>query len=63
MNLLPISGNASHAPLRLPAACTQCGGDVSTDTGYADLDGEPFKAYVCAACVAPLLARQPIKED
>lgn len=31
-------------------ACTSCGGDVKTDRGFADLDGEPFKAYLCAGC-------------
>jgi len=27
-------------------------------TGYADLDGPPFSAYVCKACAEKLLAQQ-----
>ncbi len=33
----------------------ECGNVVRDDgTGYADLDGQPFRAYVCRRC-APLL--------
>jgi hypothetical protein len=53
MNLQPIQPDGG--PLFwLPKACSQCGCDVLSSTGYADLDGEPFKAYRCAECL-PLL--------
>jgi hypothetical protein len=58
VNLQPIASNRWTAPLTLPCACQECGGHVQCETGYADRDGEPFKAYVCAACAPPLLARQ-----
>lgn len=36
---------------------SECGHSVHDDgTGYADLDGQPFKAYVCGRCAARLLA-------
>jgi hypothetical protein len=33
-----------------PGAPYVCGARVRSDIGYANLDGVPFKAYVCAAC-------------
>jgi hypothetical protein len=34
----------------------ECGEFVSDDgTGYADLDGAPFKAYVCCRCAERIL--------
>jgi hypothetical protein len=48
MNLQPIWPPVPFSVL--PAACTSCGKDVRTDTGFADLDGPPFKAYMCVAC-------------
>jgi hypothetical protein len=36
------------------AACCDCGTTLTNLTNrlYADLDGEPFKAYLCKACAA-----------
>jgi hypothetical protein len=31
--------------------CQCCGAIVRLDVAYADLDGEPFKAYYCPDCV------------
>jgi hypothetical protein len=47
VNLQPIYPPSQHY---LPSACTSCGGDVRCDNGFADLDGKPYKAYVCAGC-------------
>ena len=34
----------------------ECGAFVSDDgTGYADIEGTPFKAYVCSRCAARIL--------
>ncbi len=30
--------------------CIKCQGKVSSDLAFADLDGEPFKAYYCPDC-------------
>lgn len=30
--------------------CIKCQDKVSSDTAYADLDGEPYKAYYCPDC-------------
>ena len=39
-----------------PGAPYVCGAGVRADTGYADLDGAPFKAYVCGPCAKALMA-------
>lgn len=68
MNLQPVPVNATLAShcdrLRLGrfvlGECTQrlgadCHPVVHDDgTGFADLDGAPFKAYVCGRCAAKL---------
>ena len=34
---------------------TDCGRQIPDDgNGYADLDGAPFRAYVCASCAAEI---------
>lgn len=34
----------------------ECGNFVKDDgTGYADIEGTPFKAYVCSRCAARIL--------
>lgn len=59
MNLQPIKPATvmGHAQTIL-AACLGCGGHVRSDTGYADLDGPPFRAYFCAECGAT--RRRPV---
>jgi hypothetical protein len=37
-----------------PGAPYVCRDAVRSDTGYADLDGAPFKAYFCTACAKEL---------
>ena len=38
---------------------SECGNTVLDDgAGYADLDGQPFRAYVCRHCAPRLLAAQ-----
>lgn len=34
--------------------CFVCNKQSSSMAGYADLDGEPFKAYFCVYCAAEL---------
>lgn len=60
MNLQPVYPARSPYESRLPGACTNCGKDVMTGTGFADLDGAPFKAYVCIQCVRYSLRRNDI---
>jgi hypothetical protein len=48
MNLQPILPNR-YNPVRVP--CMVCGTLKLTDFMVADLDGEPFKAFVCNTCV------------
>lgn len=37
-------------------ATGECGAFVRDDgTGYADIEGTPFKAYVCSRCAARIL--------
>lgn len=50
MNLQPIY--PAWPNLTLPKACTNCGKDVQTQTGFADLEGPPFEAYLCVQCVS-----------
>lgn len=47
MTLTPIHPPSTHL---LPAACTSCGGEVRCNTGFADLEGTPWKAFVYAQC-------------
>lgn len=51
MNLQPIAPARHFNDQRLVKACTNCSKDVMTTTGFADLDGPPFKAYLCVHCV------------
>lgn len=40
-----------------------CGTSVPDNgTGFADLDGTPFKAYVCATCAAGILGLEAFKQ-
>lgn len=58
LNLQPIQPALVNGGVQtLLARCVACGGHVRSDTGFADLDGEPFRAYYCAACGAA--ARRP----
>ena len=65
MNLQPIFPGR-HAgwgtESMLPGACVGCPRPVDTSTGFADLDGEPFKAYHCIFCVSLSLRRSQIIE-
>jgi len=60
MNLQPIGlsrieQDAKQAKNFVEAiAWCKCGTKVFTRNGYADLDGEPFKAYYCPACATKL---------
>lgn len=48
-NLQPIYPRSRHL---LPEACTSCGGDVRCDSGFADLNGTPFRAFFCPTCTS-----------
>lgn len=48
MNLVPIKPALPVVTLLAP--CLKCGGPIRSDTGFADLHGEPYKAYYCAPC-------------
>ena len=50
MNLQPIN---PPAPV-FKFFCFVCNEQTSSSSGYADLDGEPFKAYFCRTCAAGL---------
>lgn len=62
MNLQPIGLSRVEQDPKLGknflgpiAMCyNDCGTQVHTRDGYADLDGEPFKAYYCPACATKL---------
>lgn len=60
MNLQPINPPSQHT---LPGACTSCGGEVRCDNGFADLDGEPFKAYLCAGCAKTATLQEQADEQ
>lgn len=59
MNLQPIYPISQHV---MPQACTSCGGDVSCENGFADLDGERYKAYNCGRCASLALFPRPYVE-
>jgi hypothetical protein len=40
--------------------CERCKGVVRSDTGFADLDGPPFKAYYCAVCAVDAQNNVPV---
>ena len=64
LQLVPRSVVATRNPHLYPGSqrvgsCIQilrptyeCGAAVYAGTGFADLDGEPFKAYYCPSCAA-----------
>ena len=71
MNLQPVSQNRTlgAATLRYGLEHFELGSCINPDgradchptvrddgTGYADLDGTPFRAYVCGRCASRLLA-------
>ena len=71
MRLAPVPQNHTigEIPRRLGLGAVELGWCLNPDdgadcapvvrddgTGYADLDGVPFKAYVCGRCAARLLA-------
>lgn len=59
MRLVPVTGRI------ILVVCARCCRLVFAGTGYStqgDLDGEPFRAYYCAACVEEL-GRSLTEED
>ena len=46
MNLRPINPKDP----RFTFQCRRCGGASDSHSGYADLDGDPFRAYYCRTC-------------
>lgn len=53
MNLQPVKPYNGYMPI---VPCLKCG--LTTRAPTADLDGEPFVAYYCPACVNALAAEQ-----
>ena len=51
MNLQPVYPNRAQPVYVLCCACEKMAKDTAS---FADLDGEPFKAFYCEACAEKL---------
>jgi hypothetical protein len=51
MNLQPVTRNTTR-PTGQSLRCRHCSQWLPLDCMLADLDGPPFKAYVCGLCAA-----------
>jgi hypothetical protein len=51
MNFQPVDN--AHSP-EVTITCNNCHDKVSSRNAFADLDGEPFKAYYCYSCTRKL---------
>lgn len=58
MLLRPVNVNPYNTQRVL---CSQCGKWSPDRDTYADIEGEPFKAYWCSACIVALPTQPPFE--
>ena len=63
MNLQPVRPHAIDLKHPVRVTCVTCREDFPMHTGYADLDGKPFRAYHCQTCGDVIRARQFVRDN